>query len=42
MCKKNAREVTMNNDCNHQFKSRYPPDYDKLICSKCGKEFENR
>ena len=29
------------NDCNHQFKSWYPPNYDELICSECGKKLDN-
>lgn len=30
-----------NQDCNCKFKNRYPPKYDQLICSKCGKKWND-
>ena len=35
-------QMTASNDCNCQLKSRFPPNYDKLICNNCGRKFEDK
>ncbi len=42
MTKIDKRKIGMPSKCKHSNQLYYPPDYNQLVCAKCGKKFPIR